>query len=83
MCRQKGIISKKQKVATTISNDSNKATDKQAGEGKASCLYCNGLFEKDKNGEVWCMCMFCDRWAHDEYARLDSDNDEYPCTYCR
>ena len=32
--RQKGIISKKQKVATTISDDSNKAKNEQAGEDK-------------------------------------------------
>ena len=59
--RQKGILSKKQKVATAIFDDINKAKYEQAGEGKNSCLYCNGLFEKDKNGEGWCMCMFCHR----------------------
>ena len=51
--RQKGIISKKQKVDTTISDDSNKATNEQAGEGKDNCLYCNGLFVEDKNDNVW------------------------------
>ena len=38
---------------------------------------------EDKNGKSWCMCMFCHRWAHDEYAGLDSDDDEYACTFCR
>ena len=80
--RQKGIISKKQKVTTTVSDGSNKATDEQAGEGKDSCLYYNGLFAEDKNDEDWCMCMFCHRWTHDECAWFDSDDDEYVCTFC-
>ena len=41
----------------TISDDSNKATDEQAGEGKDSCLDCNGLFSEEKNGEGGaCLC---------------------------
>ena len=48
--RQKGIISKKQKFATALSDDSNKATEEQAGELRDSCLHCNGLFAEDKNG---------------------------------
>ena len=69
--RQKGIIYKKQKVTTTISHDSNKATDEQAGEGKDRCLYCNGLLAEDKNSQGWCMYMFCHRQAHDECTGLD------------
>ena len=57
--------------------------DEQAGEGKDSCQYCNGLVVEDKNGEGWCMCMLCHRWAHDECAALDSDDYEYACTFCR
>ena len=68
MAGQKGMISIKQKVATTISDDSNKAKKEQAGEGKDSSLYCNGLFAEDKNGEGWCLCdrWFCHRWVHDK-----------------
>ena len=75
------IISKKQKVATTISDDSNKAKNEQAGEGKDNCLYCNGLIAEDKNGENCFTCMFCHRWAHDESAGLDIDDNEYVCTF--
>ena len=58
-------------------------TTKKQKMSNDSCLYCKGLFAEDKNGEGWCMCMFCHRWSHDKCARLDSDDDEYACTFFR
>ena len=47
----------KKDVATTISDDSNKATDEQEGKGKDSRLYCNGLFTEDKMVKAGaCVC---------------------------
>jgi len=35
-------------------------------DGDPECLYCTGLFSRDKHVEKWDQCVRCYRWAHED-----------------
>ena len=48
---------------------------KQVKARAVACIVID-FFVEDKNGEGWCLRMFCHRWAHDGSAGNDSDDDD-------
>jgi len=47
----------------------------------AKFLYCEGLFSEDVHGEQWIQCVSCSRWAHEEFAGIETDI--FICEFCK
>lgn len=48
----------------------------------AKCIYCEGLFSEDTNGELWVCCLICHiMWSHKACA--DTERGEYICDFCK
>ena len=50
-------------------------------EHDAECIYCSGLFSKDKRGEKWLRCTKCMRWCHEKCADVN-DWKHFACAEC-
>lgn len=71
---------------TSINDDNFSDMDYPVGEKKpddedAACMFCDGHFSSDNQGELWVMCIVCNMWAHNDCA--GADRDIYICDFCK
>ena len=47
-------------------------------------LYCNDTFGNSVRGEGWVCCAICKRWAHEQCAGIEDDEEEnFVCDFCQ
>lgn len=47
------------------------------------CFYCNEAYSKSKDNEGWIRCLKCKKWAHEECAGCEEEDDEFECEFCK
>ncbi|KAJ4445693.1 hypothetical protein ANN_12378 [Periplaneta americana] len=63
-----------------------KSSKRGRPKGKAEkmtpkCIYCDGKFSEDTQGEVWIQCISCHDWCHEECASSEN-KDQFVCDIC-
>ena len=83
----KGKNLKRTKYSSDDSSDSkcelvsDDDSDMEADDEDTECIFCNGLFSKDAQGEQWIRCIKCFKWSHEECANSDK-RKKYVCDFC-
>lgn len=52
-----------------------------ADDADTECMFCNGLYSSDTQGEQWIRCMKCYKWSHEDCANSDKKKN-YICDFC-
>jgi hypothetical protein len=74
---------KKQESNVTKVRVSRTQSSSSESDVDVECLFCGNNYSKDHCGEGWIMCCRCGKWAHDECACVESDDDdEFTCDIC-
>ncbi|KAH0815280.1 uncharacterized protein [Tenebrio molitor] len=74
---------KKQESNVTKARVSRTQSSSSESDVDVECLFCGNNYSKDHCGEGWIMCCRCGKWAHDECAGVESDDDdEFTCDIC-
>ena len=50
-------------------------------DDETECLFCGELFSETRD-EDWIQCTSCSKWAHDDCAGIDPDDDHFVCDLC-
>jgi hypothetical protein len=74
---------KKQESNVTKVRASRTQSSSSESDVDVECLFCGNNYSKDHCGEGWIMCCRCGKWAHDECAGVESDDDDqFTCDIC-
>lgn len=61
--------------------NTNKIKLRKNTENDSKCIYCDGKFSEDTQGEVWIQCISCHDWCHEECASSEN-KDQFVCDIC-
>lgn len=56
-------------------------SEKVPESGDSQCIFCDGKFSDDVQGETWIQCTRCDLWCHADCA--DYEYGTYVCDFCK
>lgn len=71
---------KKSSRPRTLFPETSAASDSVGNDSE--CFYCNEMYSKSKSREGWIRCSECHKWAHDECAGVEDDDDDFQCEIC-
>ncbi|KAL1448578.1 hypothetical protein WDU94_012303 [Cyamophila willieti] len=74
--------SKKKKGASPRTLFSETPSTSTSNASNPECLYCNEMYSKSKAREGWIRCSECHKWAHDECAGVEDEDDDFQCEIC-
>ncbi|KAF5296248.1 hypothetical protein FQA39_LY12585 [Lamprigera yunnana] len=69
---------KPKKPVVKNSDSSSESNESQSEE----CIFCCEKFVNSSKGEGWIRCNKCLKWAHDQCAGVDEDDDDFTCDLC-
>lgn len=59
-------------------------SDSESEGDSTVCLYCSDTIGNSLRGEGWVCCVFCKRWAHEQCAGMQDDEEEvFMCELCQ
>ncbi|KAJ4432731.1 hypothetical protein ANN_21369 [Periplaneta americana] len=67
--------------STSGQGNTNKIKLRKNTENDSKCIYCDGKFSEDTQGEVWIQCISCHDWCHEECASSEN-KDQFVCDIC-
>uniref|UniRef100_A0A8D9B3W5 Zinc finger PHD-type domain-containing protein n=1 Tax=Cacopsylla melanoneura TaxID=428564 RepID=A0A8D9B3W5_9HEMI len=74
--------SKKKKRASPRTLFSETPSTSTSNASNPECFYCNEMYSKSKAREGWIRCSQCHKWAHDECAGVEDEDDDFECEIC-
>lgn len=56
--------------------------DSDSDEEDATCFFCLNKYSKSKPGAGWIKCNGCSKWAHEDCAGCEEEDDFFTCSTC-
>ncbi|KAK4873839.1 hypothetical protein RN001_013199 [Aquatica leii] len=72
----------KNKQSQTVIKKNVKLNIKPKTRVSEECIFCYEKFVNSSRGEGWIRCNKCLKWAHDQCAGVDEDDDDFTCDFC-